>query len=134
MQKTSAAQKNGKNQGTATTAKKPQAAKVETKAVEKSTTKINEILNPSASSRIQKTQNFQILANKHQFLEKKRSDLEKFILSSDGTKEKVILKNAEGFEFEVSNSQVIEDVLFVVKDKLTTFLKSSEEQILKFQV
>jgi hypothetical protein len=103
-------------------------------ATKKSTTQIDEILNPSASARIKKLENFQLLAKKHDFLEQKRNHLDKFIISSDGTKEKVILKNAEGFEFEVSNSQVVEQVLEVIQKNLDQFIEKSEKEVLAFQI
>ena len=99
-----------------------------------SETKINDLINPSASARIKKLENFQILAKKHDFLIAKRTELEKFILSSDGTKEKVILKNASGFELEVSASQVVEKVLYVVKEELDGFISKSEKDVLSFNI
>jgi hypothetical protein len=101
---------------------------------QKSTTLVDEILNPSATARIKKLENFQLLAKKHDFLAQKRNHLEQFIISSDGTKEKVILKNAEGFEFEVSNSQVVEQVLEVIQKNLDAFIEKSEREVLSFQI
>lgn len=101
---------------------------------QKSGTRVNDILNPTASGRIQKLENFRLLAQKHEFLTQKRNDLDRFIISSDGTKEKVMLKNSEGYEFEVSNSQVIEEVLEVVTKKLDLFIEKSEEEVLAFQI
>ena len=101
---------------------------------QKSATSIEDILSPSAGARIKKLENFQILAKKHDFLQQKRNSLDTFIISSDGTKEKVILKNAEGYEFEVSNSQVVEQVLEVIQKNLETFVSKSEKEILAFQI
>jgi len=111
-------------------------AKVQPSAIAQkmSSTKVDEILNPSASARIQKLENFQILAGKHRFLTDKRNELEKFIISSDGTKEKVILENAEGFKFTVSNSQVVEKVLAVMEEELGKFIAKSEREVLTFSI
>lgn len=109
--------------------KTAQAAKVEN-----ATAKVKSILNPSADGRIKKLENFQLLANRYSFLKRKQDELERFILSSDGTKEKVILSNASGFSIEVSNTQVIEKVQELIQAELDTFVKASEKEIVNFQI
>lgn len=104
------------------------------KAVEKANTKIDDVLNPTAESRLKKLETFQILAEKHKFLNQKNDDLQKFIASSDGMKEKVVLKNAQGFELSVSNSQVIEKVIYVIKEELQKITDHSEKQVLEFSI
>lgn len=103
-------------------------------SVEKSTTKVDEVLNPTAESRLKKLETFKILAEKHQYLSQKNDDLQKFIASSDGMKEKLILKNSQGFEFDASNSQVIEKVIFVIKEELQKITDHSEKEVLRFQI
>lgn len=103
-------------------------------SVEKSNTKIDEVLKPTAESRLKKLENFKILAERHNFLSKKNDDLQKFIVSSDGTKEKLSLSNAQGFSFEVSNSQVLEKCLYVIKEELQKITSHSEQEVLKFQI
>lgn len=95
---------------------------------------VDEILNPSASARIKKMENFQLLAKRFKFLTDKKDELDKFIISSDGTKEQIVLKNAEGFEFTVSNSQVVEEVVKVMQDKLSVFIGHSESEILNYNI
>jgi hypothetical protein len=102
--------------------------------VQKSSTKVDELLNPTAEGRIKKLENFNLLVKKHKFLNEKNDELQKFIISSDGTKEKIILENAQGFKFEVSNSQVVEKVLDVVSTELETFTKASEKEVLAFSI
>ncbi|OBQ56105.1 hypothetical protein JJL45_05170 [Tamlana sp. s12] len=99
---------------------------------EKTKTTANDLLNPTAESRLKRLENFQILATRHQFLNEKNDALQKFIVSSDGTKERFILENAQGFTFEVSNSQVIEKVLYVVKSELQRITDVSEKEVLSF--
>ena len=101
---------------------------------EKSSTQINEVLRPSAENRIKKMQNFQLMAEKHEFLQSKKDELEKFIISSDGTKEKITLSNAKGFILEISNSQVVEEMTEVVSKKLQQFLEASENDILNYSI
>ena len=74
------------------------------------------------------------MADKHAFLQNKKDELEKFIISSDGTKEKITLSNAKGFNMDISNSQVVEEITEVVAKKLQTFLDASEKEILKYSI
>jgi hypothetical protein len=55
-------------------------------------------------------------------------------LSSDGTKEKISLSNASGFNFEVSNSQTIEKIIKIINDDLALFTERAEKEILMFTV
>lgn len=89
---------------------------------------------PSAEQRLQKLDNFRILGERHSFLKKKEDELSKFIVSSDGTREKITLSNASGFTFEVSNSQTIEKVVNIIENHLKTFVQKSEEEILNFHI
>ncbi|MFB9055074.1 hypothetical protein ACFFVB_18480 [Formosa undariae] len=104
------------------------------KKVEKSNTEVKDLFNPTAESRIKRAENFKILADKFKFLNDKNDDLQKFIVSSDGTKEKIVLENAQGFKFEVSNSNVIEKVLDVVKSELQNITNEAEKEVLTFQI
>ena len=131
MSNTRTAQQKGQKTGVKNSA--PEKATT-TPKVEKSDTKVDEILNPTAGARIKKLENFQLLAKKHRFLTNKRNELDKFIISSDGTKEQIILQNAEGYTFEVSNSQVIEKVVNVMGAELDLFLAKSEKDVLAFQI
>lgn len=128
-----------KTKTTKTATNKGSAKKTETKKqasgkVEKSNTKFNEFVNPTAEDRIRKIKNFQILADKHAFLKDKENELENFVMSSDGTKEKISLSNAKGFTFEVSNTQVIKEVIKVVTEKLTAFKEDAERQVLEYEI
>jgi len=99
-----------------------------------SATKINDLINPTASGRIKRLENFQLLAKRHDFLTAKKNELDKFIISSDGTKEKITLKNADGFEFTVSNSLVVEKVVDVISSELAVFIAKSEREVLTFNI
>lgn len=75
-----------------------------------------------------------ILGDKFTFLKTKQDELERFMLSSDGTKEKISLSNASGFKFEVSNSQTIEKVLEVIASDLKVFTERADKEILNFAI
>ncbi|AXP79172.1 hypothetical protein CJ739_72 [Mariniflexile rhizosphaerae] len=104
------------------------------KPVERAKTNIDDVLNPTAESRLKKLDTFKILAEKHKYLVSKNDDLQKFIASSDGMKEKVILKNSQGFEFEVSNSSVINKVINVMENELQQITSNSERQVIDFTI
>ena len=95
---------------------------------------IKRLLNPSAEQRLKSLQQMNILGEKFNYLKVREDELNKFILSSDGTKEKISLSNASGFKFEVSNSQTIEKVLFVISEDLKLFTNKAEQEILNFNV
>ena len=92
------------------------------------------ILNPSAEQRLKNLDQMQILGGKFKFLKTKEDELNKFVLSSDGTKEKISLSNASGFKFDVSNSQTIEKVLKVIEEDLKIFTERAEQEILQFTI
>lgn len=105
-----------------------------TKAVTTQEQEIKRLLNPSVEQRLKSMEQMRILGEKFTFLKDKKDNLEKFILSSDGTKEKITLSNARGFLFEVSNSQTIEKVLDVIQKDLDLFTSRAEKEILEFNV
>lgn len=95
---------------------------------------IKRLINPTVEQRLKSMEHMRILGEKFTFLKDKKDNLEKFILSSDGTKEKITLSNAKGFLFEVSNSQTIEKVLQVIQNDLDLFTTRAEKEILEFNV
>jgi len=93
---------------------------------------VSNLLNPSAEVRLKKLDQFLILGEKFKFLKTKEDELNKFVLSSDGTKEKISLSNASGFKFEVTNSQTIEKVLKVIQEDLSLFISKADEEVKTF--
>lgn len=100
----------------------------------KTTQTISDLVNPTAESRIKRMENFGILAKKHTFLQNKKNELERFEISQDGTKEKLTLSNANGFVFEVSNTQVMEKVVDLLNGELELFLAQSNKEILSYSI
>jgi hypothetical protein len=113
-----------------------QAKKIEDlKPIEKQEKEIVKLpIVPTAEFRLKMAEQFRILGEKFNFLKTKEDELNKFVLSSDGTKEKISLSNASGFKFEVSNSQTIEKVLKVIQDDLSAFTERANEEILNFKI
>jgi hypothetical protein len=95
-------------------------------------TDIVNMLNPSSETRLKRLEQFQVLAEKFKALKGMEDNLTKFILSSDGTKEKIELSNNSGFRFVVSNTQTIEKVLFLIQTELDVFIKKADEEVKAF--
>lgn len=89
---------------------------------------------PSADERIKNAENFKILTNKFGHLKTKSDELKRFKISSDGTKEKIYLENAEGFKFEVSNSKIIDETLNLLETTLNKILSDTEKQVQEFVI
>ncbi|WP_329805407.1 hypothetical protein [Flavobacterium facile] len=100
----------------------------------KANEEIIKMLHPTAEERLKSLEQMRILGDKFTFLKTKQDELEKFMLSSDGTKEKISLSNASGFNFEVSNSQTIEKVLEVISSDLKIFTERADKEILNFSI
>ena len=95
---------------------------------------IIKLINPTAEQRLKSLEQMRILGDKFTFLKTKQDELEKFVLSSDGTKEKISLSNASGFKFEVTNSQTIEKVLEVISADLKIFTEKANKEVLSFAI
>lgn len=123
--------KNGKS---TETEKKDVQNVISEQAEKKQTLELIKKFAPTAEQRLQNLERFKILGDRHTFLKKKEDELSKFIISSDGTKERITLSNASGFTFEVSNSQTLEKVVSIIENDLKLFVQKSEQEILDFQV
>jgi hypothetical protein len=111
------------------------------KATEKEATKeeakieINRMFAPpSPEQRLKNLENLKIIGERYNVLLAKQDELNKFFISSDGTKEKIVLSNSNGFMFDVSNTQVIEKVLILIQTELDAFIAKTGEEISNFVV
>ncbi|MFL9844747.1 hypothetical protein [Flavobacterium rhizosphaerae] len=100
----------------------------------KEETKAETVIVPTAAQRLINAQKFAILGTKFEQLKAKGDALERFILSNDGTREKLTLSNQEGFIFEISNTMTISKVLGVVKEDVNTLIQKAETQIMEFTI
>lgn len=113
------------------TAEVEKAPKTDAKTTIQETDIVN-MLNPSSETRLKRLEQFQVLADKFKALKGMEDNLTKFILSSDGTKEKIELSNNSGFRFVVSNTQTIEKVLNLIQTELDVFIKKADEEVKAF--
>lgn len=95
---------------------------------------IKAMLNPTAEQRLKNLKNFQLLGQRFEYLKNKQDELNTFNISNDTTKEKLKLTNASGFVFELSNSNVIEEVIAVIGKHLDGKLAKTENEILEFSI
>ncbi len=89
---------------------------------------------PTAEDRIKRAQNFGIVSGKYTHLKMKSDELEKFILSSDGTKEKIVLENSAGLKIEVNNSVVLKKAVELFKSTLAQLLQEAEQEVKAFVI
>ena len=88
----------------------------------------------SADERILRADNFKIITDRFQVLRQRQDDLTKLLLSKDGSRETLTIKNQNGKSYEVTNSQVIADVVALLKTKGDAALAETADEILNFKI
>jgi hypothetical protein len=118
----------------------PTMQKVEPTAVEQKTAIMANIEKfalktpPTAKERIGRKQLFDEVSKRYEHLENKSNDLKMFDAGNDKINAKIILKNQAGFEFEVSNSNVIKKVRDAMETELNILLAEAENEVLNFEI
>lgn len=107
-------------------------ANAETPIVKKET--LTPILEGSAEKRIKNLEIFETICRKHNFLRKKADDLSAYLIGRDGLKETLIIENTDGQTFEISNSQILGEILTLCQDKLFDLLEKSEKEVVNFKI
>ena len=88
----------------------------------------------SAESRIERMKQFEALSNRYGLLKSKDNELKTFEAGNDKLGAKVIFKNAQGFEFSVQNSNVIEKLIEAGRKELSILLSEAENEVLTFEI
>ena len=118
----------------------PTLRKVETPVVEPKTAtermieKLVDKTPPTAKERIGRKALFDEVSKRYEHLESKSNDLKMFDAGNDKINAKIILKNASGFEFSVSNSNVIKKVRDAMEAELNILLSEAENEVLNFEI
>jgi hypothetical protein len=118
----------------------PTLSKVQPTAVEQKTAisemigKFTEKTPPTAKERISRKALFDEVSKRYEHLENKSNDLKMFDAGNDKINAKIILKNQAGFEFEVSNSNVIKKVRDAMETELNILLAEAENEVLNFEI
>jgi gamma-glutamylcysteine synthetase len=89
---------------------------------------------PTADERIQRISHFEAVSKRFKVLKEKSNELKMFDAGNDQTNAKIILKNSGGFEFSVSNSNVIKKVRDTMEAELNILLADAENEILTFEI
>jgi hypothetical protein len=89
---------------------------------------------PTAKERIGRKALFDEVSKRYEHLENKSNDLKMFHAGNDKITAKIILKNQAGFEFEVSNSNVIKKVTDTMEAELNILLLEAENEVLNFEI
>jgi len=88
----------------------------------------------SAESRIERMKQFEALSNRYGLLKGKDNELKTFEAGNDKLGAKVVFKNAQGFEFSVQNSNVIEKLIEAGRKELSILLAEAENEVLTFEI
>lgn len=89
---------------------------------------------PTAEERISRIEHFEALSKRFKHLKEKANDLKMFDAGNDKTNAKIALKNSSGFEFSVSNSNVILKVRDAMEKELNILLTEAENEVLNFEI
>ncbi|MGJ8760392.1 MAG: hypothetical protein ACSHXA_07580 [Polaribacter sp.] len=114
--------------------KKDEAQETKKEQLKEQTKELIATFRPSAEERIKNMAKFQILTKKYDVLKEKKEELEKFKISSDGTQEKIFFENSQGYKLEVSNSNIIDEMLSLAENTLNNILQTTEEQVQNFVI
>lgn len=88
----------------------------------------------SAQDRISRKNQFDALAKRYEQLKEKDNELRTFHAGNDKTNAKIVFKNAQGFEFEIRNSTVIQKLTTSAQEELTILLNEAENEVLTFEI
>lgn len=116
------------------TAKNENVQATKSAEVQKAALKVDEILNPTADSRIKKLETFNRLAEKKQKIDTKLNDLTNFNASNDGTLSKMDFTANNGYHFTISNPVTIASLLKFVENELSELQKVTEKEIISFSI
>jgi hypothetical protein len=86
----------------------------------------------TAEERISNMKQFEALSTRYKALKEKDEELKTFHAGNDKTSAKITFQNAQGFKFEVQNSNVIDRLTKSAKEELSILLTEAENEILTF--
>ena len=88
----------------------------------------------TAEQRIERVKQFEALSVRYGALKEKDNELKTFHAGNDKTSAKIIFKNAQGFEFTIQNSNVIEKLIEAGKQELLILLNEAENEVVTFEI
>lgn len=106
----------------------------EVKAQEQNTSLVVMSKATTAQERIEKAEQFDILAGRFDYLKTKKQDLEKFVLKNDGLSGCRLSVVSGSAQFDVQNTNIISELLTLCNVKLNALLNEAENEILNFKI
>ena len=88
----------------------------------------------TAATRIKNAEQFGILCERHEILMEKKTSLEKFLISDDGTTNCQMIFKSNGKSFDISNNGVIKELLTLAKNKLDNLIVITDAEIMSFVI
>lgn len=88
----------------------------------------------TAEERINRAKQFEALSTRYNTLKEKENELKTFHAGNDKTNAKIVFKNAQGFTFEVQNSNVIDRLTKAAKEELSILLNEAQNEVLTFEI
>lgn len=88
----------------------------------------------SPEERILRAKEFEALSTRYQLLKLKSHELETFIQGNDKTGSKLTLTNTAGFNFDISNTNVIDKLVKCAKQELDILLNDTKNEVLTFEM
>ena len=88
----------------------------------------------TAEERINRAKQFEALSTRYNALKEKENELKTFHAGNDKTNAKIVFKNAQGFTFEVQNSNVIDRLTKAAKEELSILLNEAQNEVLTFEI
>lgn len=88
----------------------------------------------SAEERINRKNQFDALAKRYETLKAKDNELKTFHAGNDKTNAKIIFKNAQGFEFVIQTTNVIDKLTKAAQEELQILLTEAENEVLTFEI
>lgn len=132
MENTKTAPKEAKDNGMLSGANEVNATKDRKEAIQKMVDKFKPEPPKTAEERISNMKQFEALSNRYKALKEKDEELKTFHAGNDKTSAKITFQNAQGFKFEVQNSNVIDRLTKSAQDELNVLLSEAENEILTF--
>lgn len=105
-----------------------------TEEAQKSNTTVDQILNPTAESRVKKLEIFNKLADKKNRIDTKLDELTSFRVSQDGTESKMEFSAGNNYRFKISNPITINMLLDVVENELSNLQEQTDKEIIEFSI
>jgi len=88
-----------------------------------------EVRKLTVDEKIQKVEDLSLLIDRYRSLNDARRKLQTFQIGADSLSSQILLKDAAGYEFKTSNSEVVTAVIDVMKKRLEEKVAEVESQI-----